>query len=83
MPLSPTAQHLCRRRGGTIDDDHDLEKVAVGNEPEVSGGLGSQAINAQWQRRHVAPAFPMERELPASLQIEMRTAHRLRSAHDN
>ena len=28
--------------GGTIRDDHDLEKIVVGNEPAVSGGLGSQ-----------------------------------------
>jgi len=46
-------------------------------EPVVSGGFGSQAINAQWRRRHVAPALPMERELPASLHPAMRTARRL------
>jgi hypothetical protein len=28
--------------GGTIKQDHDLEKIVVGNEPAVSGGFGSQ-----------------------------------------
>jgi len=31
-----------RISGGIIRDDHDLEKIVVGNEPAVSGGLGSQ-----------------------------------------
>jgi len=30
--------------GGTIQTDHDLEKIVVGNEPAVSGGFGSQVI---------------------------------------
>src|SRR5713226_4474366 len=52
-----------------IEQGPDLEKIVAGNEPAVSGGFGSQAITHKWQRRHVAPATPMERELPASFQL--------------
>ena len=39
----PSLRRGSRRiSGGTIRDDHDLEKIVVGNEPAVSGGLGSQ-----------------------------------------
>jgi hypothetical protein len=58
------------------------QRIVAGNEPAVSGRLGSPSHNAQWRRRHVALARPMERALPASFQPAMRTAHRLHSAHD-
>jgi len=42
-PTSAAAAALC----GIIERGHDLAKIAVGNEPDVSGGLGSQVNNAQ------------------------------------
>jgi hypothetical protein len=41
-----TASNLAEAQS-TIEAGHDLEKIVVGNEPAVSGGLGSQVINAQ------------------------------------
>ena len=43
MPLFPTLPPRSPRiTSGTIKRDHDLEKIVVGSEPAVSGGLGSQ-----------------------------------------
>jgi len=40
--LIPPSPPGCRQSsGGTIQDDHGLEKIVVGNEPAVSGGFGS------------------------------------------
>ena len=43
FPLLPA-----RLGGGcTIEGDHDRETIVVGNEPAVSGGLGSQVMDAE------------------------------------
>ena len=45
--VSGRTKELTRGDRGTIREDHDLEKIVVGHEPAVSGGLGSRFINAQ------------------------------------
>lgn len=44
LSLSPTPLPTLRKPKGTIRRGHHLEKIVAGNEPAVSGGLGSQVI---------------------------------------
>ena len=44
LPLSPTPLPSPRKPKGTIRRGHHLERIVAGNEPAVSGGLGSQVI---------------------------------------
>src|SRR5262249_39551210 len=64
-----------------IEQGHHLERIVAGNELAVSGELGSQAITHNGTAP-CSPGVPLDRELPASNPAAMRTAHRLRSAHD-
>jgi len=44
LSLSPALLPTLRKPKGTIRRGHHLEKIVAGNEPAVSGGLGSQVI---------------------------------------
>ena len=44
LSLSPTPLPIAPKPKGTIRRGHHLEKIVAGNEPAVSGGLGSQVI---------------------------------------
>ena len=69
---------------GTIEQGHHLEKIVAGNEPAVSGGLGSQVIT----HNDATPCSPGAlskgmRVLPAPCSLlAVRTALRLRSGYD-
>jgi hypothetical protein len=46
LAFRPAVFELAGRYNHT---DHDLEKIVVGNEPAVSGGLGSQVNTHKWR----------------------------------
>src|ERR1035441_6861774 len=80
--LSPPAIGSPRHRDGTIEQGHDLEMIVVGNEPAVSGGFGSLSQTHN-RKTPGSPAAPCGKGCcPHHFPPEMRTAHRLHSAHD-
>ena len=72
--VSPVAVAQRTYPYGTIDEGHCPERIVVGNEPAVSGGLGNQPSSRQRSRRHLALAHPPGKHDAAPTTFQLRCA---------